>query len=188
MRALWIIMLSSWSFSAVANDVLWESLRRDSNMVVLMRNAESTGNRDRANMLVWDSTGKCVGESMLTASGRSQARRIGAEFEKRGIQATVISSPMCRCTETAKIAFGKYLTDPVLRQYPLDDVQGQASFHEVASALLSKYRGESPMVFVNHRPNIDTLTMELVNIGELLVGTVTKDGEIDVLGKIRLEQ
>jgi len=188
MPALWIIMLSSLSLAASADEALWQSLRRDSNMVVLVRNAESSGNRDGANMLVWDSTGKCAGESTLTASGSIQAKRIGAEFERRGIKATVISSPMCRCTETAKIAFGKYLTHPGLRQKATDDVQGQEEFDAVASALLSKHRGKSPIVFVNHRPNIDALTMELIKLGELLVGTVAEDGEIEVLGKIRLGQ
>jgi hypothetical protein len=43
-------------------------------------------------------------------------------------------------------------------------------------------------VFVNHRPNIDAMTMELIQIGELLVGSITEDGEIEVRGKIRLEQ
>jgi len=139
-------------------------------------------------MLVWDSTGKCAGESTLTAEGRDQARRVGAVFAGHGVRPIVISSPMCRCTETAQLAFGKYLTDPGLRQKAAEDVEGQEAFQEVASALLSKHRGKLPIVFVNHRPNIDALAMELINIGELLVGTLAEDGEIEVLGKIRLEQ
>ena len=49
------------------------------------------------------------------------------------------------------------------------------------------YRGSAPIVFVNHRPNIDALTMELIEIGELLIGTVTEDGEVELVGKIRVE-
>lgn len=41
---------------------------------------------------------------------------------------------------------------------------------------------------MNHRPNIDAMTMELIKIGELLVGSITEDGEIEVLGKILVEQ
>ena len=188
MRTTWVIALLSFSLAAAADEALWQKVQRDPHMVVLMRNAESSGNRDGANMLVWDATGKCVGESRLTAKGRSQAKGVGAEFAKRGITPIVISSPMCRCTETAQIAFGKYLIDPDLRQRPTEDFQGQEAFQAIASKLLSKHRGKSPIVFVNHRPNIDALTMELINIGELLVGTLTEDGEIEVLGKIRLEQ
>jgi hypothetical protein len=47
--------------------------------------------------------------------------------------------------------------------------------------------GAAPIVFVSHRPNIDLLTMELIDSGELLVGKVTGNGEIDVLGKIRIQ-
>jgi len=188
MRTTWAIALFSVSLAAVADEALWQKLQRDPHMVVLMRNAESSGNRDGSNMLVWDSTGKCTGESTLTAEGRDQAKEVGAVFAEHGVAPIVISSPMCRCTETAQLAFGKYLTDPGLRQRPAEDVQGQEAFQAIASALLSKHRGRSPVVFVNHRPNIDALTMELINIGELLVGTLTEDGEIEVIGKIRLEQ
>ena len=123
----------------------------------------------------------------MTAEGRDQAKAVGAVFAKHGVTPVVISSPMCRCTETAQIAFGKHLTDPGLRQRPAEDVQGQEAFQAVARALLSEHRGESPIVFVNHRPNIDALTMELIDIGELLVGTITEEGEIEILGKIRLQ-
>ena len=42
-------------------------------------------------------------------------------------------------------------------------------------------------MFVNHRPNIDLLTMELINIGDLLVGSISEAGEIEVLGTIRVD-
>ena len=188
MRATWIIALMSAAFAASADENLWEPLLNDANMVVFMRNAESDGNKDGSNMLVWDSTGRCSGESTLTAAGREQAEAIGAAFAERGIKPIVISSPMCRCKETARIAFGEYLTDPRLRQRPTGDSEGQEAFQATASALLRKHRGKLPIVFVNHRPNIDAMTMELLEIGELLVGTVTEDGEIEVLGKIQLER
>jgi phosphohistidine phosphatase SixA len=176
------------ALAAFADEGLWQRLQGESNMVVLMRNAESSGNRDGANMLVWDSTGKCLGESILTAVGIEQAKGVGAVFVEHGVKPIVISSPMCRCKETAEIAFGKYVTDPVLRQKPITDIEGQEEFQATASALLREHRGRSPIVFVNHRPNIDAMTMELIEIGELLVGKVTEDGEVEVLGKIRIAQ
>jgi phosphohistidine phosphatase SixA len=93
---------------------------------------------------------------------------------------------MCRCTETVEIAFGEYLTDPELRQKSPEDIPGQDAYQAKANELLRMYRGSTPIAFVNHRPNIDSLTMELVGIGELLIGTVTEDGEIEILGKIRV--
>ena len=182
------LMLSLWliTFAPYADEMLWERLRRDSNMIVLMRNSESSGNLDGTNMLVWDTTGECKGESILTSEGKNQAKRVGNTFAQHEIRPMVISSPMCRCIETAELAFGEYSTDPDLRQRPRGDVSGQEVFQAKASALLRKHRGKTPIVFVNHQPNIDLLTMELIKIGELLVGNVTENGEVEVLGTIRI--
>lgn len=188
MRISLMILILLLSFTALANSELWQKLQQEPNMVVVMRNAESSGNRDGTNMLAWDSSGKCIGESTLTPEGKAQAKRIGEEFAKRGIDPYVITSPMCRCRETAKIAFGKFVTDPRLRQMPTKNDQALEIFQTVASTMLAEHRGKSPIVFVNHRSNIDALTMELLNIGELLVGVITEDGEIETLGRIQLER
>ena len=187
MRIICLLCLSFIISSAGADESLWRKLKQDPYMVVLMRNAESSGNRDGNNMLSWDVTGNCNGESTLTNEGKAHARKIGTAFTRHGIRPKVISSPMCRCIETAEIAFGEYLTDPELRQKPPEDTRGQDSFRAKSSELFSMYRGSAPIVFVNHRPNIDALTMELIEIGELLIGTVTEDGEVELVGKIRVE-
>ena len=187
MRVIWMLCLTIITSAAVADESLWNTVKQDANVIVLMRNAESAGNRAAGDMLAWDPSGKCLGESTLTAQGRAQARRIGAAFEEHGIAPVVISSPMCRCSETAQIAFGRYHTDPALRQRPVSDTPGQEAFLDRASALLTQYRGDTPVVFVNHRPNIDSLTMELLDIGDLLVGNITDQGEVEVLGRIRVD-
>jgi len=43
------------------------------------------------------------------------------------------------------------------------------------------------VVFVSQRPNISLLTMELIAEGDLLIGRANQQGEIDVVGKIRIE-
>jgi phosphohistidine phosphatase SixA len=187
MRIIWILSLSLIVSSGSADESLWQKLKQDQNMIVLMRNSESSGNRDGANMLNWDDSGNCKGESTLTDEGKAHARKIGAAFSKYGIKPKVISSPMCRCTKTAEIAFGEYETDPELRQKSTEDTHADDSFQVKASELLSKYRGSTPIAFVNHRPNIDSLTMELIDIGDLLIGAVTETGEVEIVGKIRVE-
>jgi broad specificity phosphatase PhoE len=187
MRISFVISILLLSFSAVADDRLWQKLQEEPNMVAVMRNAESRGNLDGSNMLAWDSSGRCIGESTLTLEGKAQAKRIGEAFSKRGIKPFVITSPMCRCKETAQIAFGEFESDPRLRQMPPEDSKALELFQTVAGNMLAEHRGKSPVVFVNHRPNIDALTMELLKIGEILVGVITDDGEIEVLGKILLE-
>lgn len=149
-------------------------------MVVFMRNAESTGNKDGSNMFVYDAKGKCRGESILTEKGKEQAKKIGQIFKAHNLHPQVISSPMCRCRQTAEIAFGNFITAPELIQVSSSDSERQESFQNKATELLMKHRGEKPVVFVNHRPNIDTLTMEMLSLGDILVGTIMDDGKISV--------
>jgi phosphohistidine phosphatase SixA len=187
MRIVWLLSFSLIVSSANADESLWKKLKQDPNMIVIMRNSESSGNRDGINMMEWDATGKCQGESTLTDEGRAHAKNVGTAFSKLGIKPKVISSPMCRCTETAEIAFGDYISDPELRQRSIGDTHGQESFQAKVSEMLSLYRGSAPIALVNHRPNIDSLTMELIDIGDLLVGTVSEMGEVEIIGKIRIE-
>lgn len=49
----------------------------------------------------------CSTQRNLSEEGRRHARRIGEEFRKRQIPVgRVLSSPWCRCQETARLAFG----------------------------------------------------------------------------------
>src|SRR5690349_1062671 len=113
-RSLWFLLLLLPALQALANDdALWKRLKSEGSLVVLMRHAQPGG----GNPLLWDESGNCAGESMLTDDGKAHARRIGEAFASRGIRPSVISSPMCRCRDTARIAFGDALvTDGALRE------------------------------------------------------------------------
>jgi len=170
-------MLPAWA----DDDALWKRLEGDAGLVVLMRHAQPVG----GDPLLWDESGNCVGEPMLTDGGKAHARRIGEAFSSRGIRPIVISSPMCRCRDTARIAFGDALvTDGALREIASADSERARQFERTAQSLIGSRKGPAPVVFVSHRPNIDLLTMELIDSGDLLVGQVNDKGEIDVLGKI----
>ena len=184
MRRAILLLLGALAMPVSANDLLWEKLRTEANLVVLMRHAQPAG----GNPLTWDESGNCKGESMLTAAGKAHARKIGEEFAKHGIKPTVISSPMCRCRDTARIAFGDtVVTDAALREIASADSERSNAFERKAQSLISSHRGSSPVVFVSHRPNIDLLSLELISEGELLVGRANEKGEFDLLGKIAVQ-
>ena len=168
---------------AWADDMLWKKLETESDLVVLMRHTQPAG----GNPLIWDESGNCKGESMLTTVGEAHAKRIGEAFAAHGVKPSVISSPMCRCLDTARIAFGvEAATDESLREVASADSARMKAFERKAQSLIASQRGAVPVVFVNHRPNIDRLTMELIDEGELLVGRVTSNGDIDILGRIKV--
>lgn len=184
MRIAVLLVLNGLALHAWANDLLWEKLRTEANLVVLMRHTQPAG----GNPLTWDESGNCRGESMLTAEGKAHAEKIGAAFGKHGIKPTVISSPMCRCRDTARIAFGEaFLTDAALREIASADPEGTNAFERKAQSLIASRRGPSPVILVSHRPNIELLSLELVGHGELLVGRANAKGEFDVLGKIEVQ-
>lgn len=181
MRLTFLALLLAVAPEAWADDAVWQRLKTESDLVVFMRHTEPAG----GNPLVWDESGNCEGESMLTFDGKAHARRIGKVFSEHGIKPVVISSPMCRCRDTAEIAFGQRpVTDGNLREVASADSDQMRTFERTAQTLIASRRGAVPIVFVSHRPNIDRLTMELIGSGELLVGRASATGEVDVLGRI----
>jgi phosphohistidine phosphatase SixA len=184
MRIAMFVLLNVLAMHVEADEFLWEKLRTEPNLVVLMRHTQPGG----GNPLTWDESGSCKGESMLTAEGKAHARKIGEAFASHGIKPSVISSPMCRCRDTARIAFGEaLLTDAALREIATADRERTSAYERKAQSLIASHRGSSPVVFVSHRPNIDLLSMELINEGELLVARANENGELTVLGKIQVQ-
>src|SRR5712664_2962081 len=112
MRALATLVFLGLAASAYANELLWVRIKMESNIVVLTRHMQSAGGKP----LVWDESGGCEGEARLTPEGRTDARVLGHLFSAQSIKAFAISSPMCRCRDTATIAFGDALVDPDLRE------------------------------------------------------------------------
>jgi len=88
---------------ATADEALW-TLLRGGGQVIFMRHAITTpGVGDPAGFRLED----CATQRNLTDAGREDARRVGATFRSRGIPiGRVLSSPWCRCLETARLAFG----------------------------------------------------------------------------------
>jgi len=181
MRAVAALVFLGLASAGHADELLWTRIKTESNIVVLTRNMQSAGR-----MLVWDESGGCGGEARLTSQGQADARKLGELFSARSIKAVAMSSPMCRCRETATIAFGEALTDPDLREIASADTARIQAFSQKATSLLLKHRGRTPIVLVTHRPNIELLTLESIAEGELLIGKVADSGEIEVLGKMGL--
>lgn len=72
--------------------------------VLYLRHAATEHIKVDRNLLQLDD---CTTQRNLSEKGREQSRLIGESFKKIGISvAKVVSSPYCRCRDTAKIAFG----------------------------------------------------------------------------------
>lgn len=62
---------------------------------------------------------RCETQRNLNDNGRAQARAIGAQFRRLAIPVgAVLSSELCRCWETAELAFGRYMRTSDLTGVP----------------------------------------------------------------------
>lgn len=98
----------------------------------------------------------CATQRNLSEKGREQSRVIGKAFSDLGIKvSSVLSSPYCRCIDTAKIAFGKAT---VVHDLEFAMAKNEADTKRLGKAL-RKYLGATPQrgtntVIVAHSANL----------------------------------
>jgi len=180
--AVWVAAMPAWSMEP---DALCQAIATRPNIVVVMRHTEAVGRAP----VVYDETGACRGENMLTGKGQRDARAIGDAFARRGLTAErlhVVASAMCRTRDTARLAFGKAELDPALREFLSGRGPGLNAAMEAAEGWIRRLRGPQPLILITHLPNIDALTGEQP---EYNVGVVTEahaNGQLTVLGQLPL--
>ena len=102
--------LATWPSWAAQDDEV-TSLLRTGGVVAVFRHALAPGTFDPPGFRL----GVCSTQRNLSDEGREQARRTGEWFKARQLQpARVLSSPWCRCQDTATLAFGATEVWPAL--------------------------------------------------------------------------
>lgn len=168
---------------AQADEALWGLLKRGG-QVVLMRHAATTpGVGDPEGMRLAD----CATQRNLSDEGRAHARKVAEAFRARAIPATqVMSSPWCRCIETARLAFGVDPTpSPALGNlFGRGDPQGR----QVAQmrALVTRRPDGGNVVLVSHGSTILALTGVSPAMGEMVVVTPQGEGKFVVAGRLEV--
>jgi len=157
----------------------WQALRTPG-AVVLLRHSTAPGTFDPPDARLDD----CATQRNLDANGRAQAQRIGEAFRQRGITVNVVlSSPRCRCLDTARLAFGKAepwepllgaLKDSDLRRRQLAEIRQRIEAHQTGS----------PLVLVTHGSVISDVTGRHVRMGEFVILQRAADGRHAVTGQL----
>lgn len=169
--------------AAEARDPLWALLKGGA-QVVLIRHAITTpGVGDPAGFKLED----CATQRNLTEAGRADARRLGEALRARAVPVgRVLSSPWCRCLETARLAFGK-----VEVSTPLSNLYGRpdASVPQVRQleALIGAWRPEGEggnLVLVSHGSTILALTGVSLAPAEMVVVTPRPGEKFTVAGRL----
>ena len=89
---------------AQADEALWALLKQGGQVVMVRHALTDPGVGDPPGF----QPGDCRTQRNLSEEGRAEARRLGEALRARGVQATsVLSSPWCRCLDTAQLVFGR---------------------------------------------------------------------------------
>jgi len=181
---LWLLaaLLSAWPSAARADDAVWEAMRAPGSVIVL-RHSYAPGSFDPPDAKLED----CSTQRNLDETGRAQAKRLGEAFRAHDITVgRVLSSPRCRCLETAGLVFG--------RVEPWDVLQGSLRDTELRKRLLipvqkaiADHRDGPPLVLVTHGSVVTDLTGLNVRMGAFVVLRRGANGTHAVAGQLYIE-
>jgi len=98
----------------------------------------------------------------------------------------VLSSPRCRCLDTARLAFGRVETWMTL-QGALNDTELRRRLVAETKARIAAHREGPPLVLVTHGSVVSDLTGVDIRMGEFVVLRRGADGAHAVAGRLYVE-
>jgi phosphohistidine phosphatase SixA len=128
----------------------------------------------------------CAWQRNLSAAGRAQAADFGQALKRMKIDAgVVLSSPFCRCRDTAQLAFGAFKVEPALGWHVSRTLNQQTAMYEALRQLIvaGPPRGRT-LILVGHAPPLKALAgVELAEC-EAAVVQPRNDGSIAVTARV----
>ena len=127
----------------------------------------------------------CEGQYNLTDEGRDLVKHLGNTLRKRKIPiGDVLASPLCRTRDTARIAFGAFKVWPLLEPLPESDLEARQQRVEAINRAIGDHKVRKNLVLVTHEPNIDALTLEVVDWATIVVVKPDGKGGFKVIRKL----
>jgi broad specificity phosphatase PhoE len=168
------------SVRAAPNDPLWEALKGGGQVILMRHTITTPGLGDPPRMRVND----CSTQRNLTEVGRNHAKRIGEAVRARGIAVDkVLSSPMCRCLETARLAFVR-IDEPQTGASAYARSEEKSRQVREMRALAGEKRRGGNVVLVSHSSTIYAVTGLETEPGEMVIVTPQGDGVFELKGKV----
>jgi broad specificity phosphatase PhoE len=181
MRTLGFLAALLFASVALADEALWK-LVGQGGQVLFIRHASTTpGVGDPQEFRLED----CATQRNLSPEGRAEAQRLGEALRRRMVPiGTVLSSPWCRCLETAELAFGR--VDE--RWDALGNLFGRSANAAAQVAALrpriARYRGKENLVLVSHGSTLSALAGVSPQQAEVVVLTPLGKGGFRVAGRL----
>ena len=98
----------------------------------------------------------CNGQRNLSAEGREEMERVGRSIKALKIPvAEVLSSPYCRCKDTARLAFGSFHIEKDLYfSISKDEAESKYLGERLYDMMMNADTSSSNVVFVGHTANL----------------------------------
>ncbi|HEV3008672.1 MAG TPA: histidine phosphatase family protein [Burkholderiales bacterium] len=178
-----VALLAVLALPAEASEALWTLLKGGGQVVLIRHTITTPGVGDPPGMRL----DECSTQRNLTDEGRGHAKRIGAAFRARAIPVErVLSSPWCRCVETAKISFGKSeVSEPLGNLFGRPE--NRATQVDQMKALAGERRKGGNLELVSHGSTIAALTGISPDTGEMVVVTPQGGGKFAVAGRLEVK-
>jgi broad specificity phosphatase PhoE len=130
----------------------------------------------------------CATQRNLSEAGRAQARRTADQLKHNDVVFDrVLTSPWCRCRQTAELVTGKVAED----WDALSNLVGRQEHRASQVAALKAYLGQldrrSRVLFVTHGIVIAALVGLNPTQGEMVVVRIGADGEPTVAARLRVD-
>jgi broad specificity phosphatase PhoE len=188
--ALVLALLMTAAQAAAADEsAAWAALKAGGH-VALMRHAEAPGIGDPDGFRLGD----CPTQRNLDASGRDEARAAGGRLRTERVAiGRVLSSPWCRCRETAELMrTGRPVETTPLFGSAFGDGGGRSGRPvplDEARQLMRAWRGPGTLLVVTHGATIRAL-LDGPNpaTAEAVVVKPSADGPLAEVGRVRLAQ
>jgi phosphohistidine phosphatase SixA len=180
-RALPLFLLFIATGAARADEAAaWAALRQGG-VVALMRHGDAPGIGDPPGWRLDD----CATQRNLGEQGRAEARAVGARLRAERIAiARVVSSPWCRCLETARLVdAGPVQVEPTFANaFILRD--RREALREGGRAFIAAWRGPGTLLVVTHGENISALTGRSPAAAEIVVVAPGVGGALREIGAL----
>jgi phosphohistidine phosphatase SixA len=179
-RLVLALLLLALPSVATADEGLWTLLKGGSQVVLIRHGLTTPGVGDPPGFRLDD----CATQRNLNEEGRRESQRVGEAFRARAIPvARVLSSPWCRCVETARLAFGGSEA-----WTPLGNLFGRAEHRDEQVRQMRARVSETPqggnLVLVTHGSTIAALTGINPGTAEMVVVTPQGGGRFAVAGRM----
>ena len=180
LKILIIILISlTTPIKADLNKNLLNQLE-DGGKLIFIRHAYAPGGGDPNNFNLDD----CSTQRNLNNEGREQAKYIGEFFKKNKIEIDkVLSSELCRCKETAKIAFKNFCTNSFLNSfYSSKYRKNKEKQIEMLNDYVKKFKSKQNLIFVTHYVLISEVLNYAPSSGEIVVS----DKNFNMIGSVEI--